>query len=195
MALAPPSLIDEKRTLRLTMRERRRALSADERAQRSHQAAARLLALPEVVGAATVAGFVALTDEIDPAPALAALERRGAVVTLPRVSGEVPRLRFHRAAGPLRPGPFGILEPDRAAPELAVEAIDLFLVPGLAFDGEGRRLGYGGGYYDEIAAGARLRIGLGFDLQVVDRCPAGEGDAAVHLVVTDARVIRCREMP
>ena len=95
------------------------------------------------------------------------------------------------------PGPFGILEPDRGAPEVPLERIDLFLVPGLAFDGQGHRLGFGGGYYDEIgallrAAGRGLMIGLGFDFQLVESCPAGEGDVSLDCLVTDARVVRCR---
>jgi 5-formyltetrahydrofolate cyclo-ligase len=69
-------------------------------------------------------------------------------------------------------------------------------VPGLAFDGRGNRLGFGGGYYDEwLAAAADRRpglvVGLGYDFQVVDACPADERDARVDCVVTDARVIRC----
>jgi 5-formyltetrahydrofolate cyclo-ligase len=203
MALVSPSLLEAKRALRLAMGERRKALPPQERARCSHQATARLLALPELAtfahGPPVVAGFSALPAEIDPALALAALRQRGVEVALPRVTAASPRLRFHRAgADELRPGPFGILEPADSCPEVAAEQIDLFLVPGLAFDGAGRRLGFGGGYYDELApavrAGGRgVLIGLGFDFQVVERCPAGEGDARLDAVVTDARVLRPTE--
>jgi 5-formyltetrahydrofolate cyclo-ligase len=202
MALAPSSLLEEKRTLRLTMRERRKALPAAERARRSQKAAARLLALPELARAATVAGFSALPEELDPAAALAALRRRGALVALPRVTSASPRLRFHRApeAADLLPGPFGILEPDAREPEIAAEALDVILVPGIAFDAQGRRLGFGGGYYDELAGAVRrggraLLIGVGFDFQLVERCPSGETDAILDGVVTDARVIRAGAAP
>jgi 5-formyltetrahydrofolate cyclo-ligase len=197
MAIVPSSLLAEKRTLRLAMRERRKAMPAAERARCSHEATARLLALPELAGTATVAGFSALSEEIDPAAALAELRRRGAVVALPRVHSAAPRLRFHLAADAidLRPGPFGILEPDPQAPQIAAEAIDVFLVPGIAFDPHGRRLGFGGGYYDELAPAVRrggrgLLIGVGFDFQLVELCPASETDAILDGVVTDARVVR-----
>ena len=66
-------------------------------------------------------------------------------------------------------------------------------MPGLAFDAEGRRLGFGGGYYDGVfgASGKRpALIGLCYDFQIVARCPAGDGDVPVDVVVTDARVLR-----
>jgi 5-formyltetrahydrofolate cyclo-ligase len=200
MALQSPSLVEAKRALRLAMGERRKALPVEERARRSQQATARLLGLPELVRATVVAGFSALPAEIDPAPALAAFRRRGVEVALPRMTAGTPRLRFHRTADldQLRPGPFGVLEPPDSCPEVPPDGIDLFLIPGLAFDAGGRRLGFGGGYYDELApavrAGGRgILIGLGFDFQVVEHCPAGEGDALLDAVVTDGRVLRAAE--
>jgi 5-formyltetrahydrofolate cyclo-ligase len=70
------------------------------------------------------------------------------------------------------------------------------ILPGLAFDRDGRRLGYGGGYYDEAvgrlrAAGRGFLVALGYDFQLVERCPAGDGDVTVDCVVTDAQVVRC----
>jgi 5-formyltetrahydrofolate cyclo-ligase len=189
------------------MAERRDALPAPDRRARSEAAAGRLLALPET-GRATaraggvIAGYVAFRGEIDPAPVLEAARASGAVVVLPRVGQGVPRLHFHRAeaGAPLRSGPWGLLEPDASAPEVRPGEVDLMIVPGLVFDAQGRRLGYGKGHYDEVAgalraAGGGLLVGLAFDFQIVDRCPAGEGDAAVDLVVTDERVLRPRPAP
>jgi 5-formyltetrahydrofolate cyclo-ligase len=186
------SLVEEKRALRLAMSGRRRSLGGEERARRSAALATRLLALPELGRAAVVAGFSALPTEIDPA---AALGRRGLTVALPRVTDGAPRLRFHPASDPLVRGAHGILEPRADAPEIPPATIDLFLVPGLAFDPAGRRVGFGGGYYDELIAAVRatarpLFVGVGFDFQVVDRCPAGDTDALLDLVVTDARTLR-----
>ena len=163
---------------------------------------ARLSALPELVAATTtggtVAGFVALpgNGEVNPATALSAAHARGAHVALPRVSAEAPRLRFHNVDptddAALVPGPFGLREPAPSAPEIAVENIDVMLLPGLAFDRAGRRLGYGGGYYDEAAgrlraAGRGFLVGVAYDFQIVDRCPAGEADVPVDCVVTEVR--------
>lgn len=180
------------------MAERRRALPAAERVRLSAVAATRLVALPELRAARTIAGFVAKSAEIDPAEALRDAGRAGTTVVLPRVSPQVPRLRFHRVpqGGSLRPGAFGIAEPDPAWPEVAIEEIDLYVVPGLAFDAQGGRVGYGGGYYDEVtrhvrSGGRGLLVGFGYDFQVVPQCPVGHGDEAMDAVVTDARVLRC----
>jgi len=196
---SPANLIEAKRALRRAMAERRDALAPQDRAARSQAACQRLLSLPEL-GARpgrTLSGYVAVRGEIDPAAALDAARSAGAIVTLPRVVSSRPRLRFHRAAAgaALVPGRFGLIEPDPEAPEVPVERIDVVIVPGLAFDAGGRRLGYGGGYYDEAgtrmrAAGRGLLVGFGYDFQVVDACPWGEGDVVLDMVVTDARVMR-----
>lgn len=183
------------------MAEKRADLSENERRARSDAAAARLLALPELASSAlTVAGYLPAPgkNEIDPGPVLAEVAARGGAVVLPRVSAELPRLRFHRAGGSLAPGAFGLLEPAASAPEVALDALDVVIAPGLAFDAQGRRLGFGGGFYDGAfgpAATARggkrpVLIGLAFDFQIVARCPASDADVPVDLVVTDARVLR-----
>jgi 5-formyltetrahydrofolate cyclo-ligase len=185
------------------MGARRAALPALERSERAAAATARLLALPELaeVAGRTIAGYVAVQGELDPAAVLDRAGARGCKVALPRVSREAPRLRFHEvapgAALAATSGPFGLREPDAAAPELAIGDLDVVIVPGVAFDAEGRRLGFGGGYYDGALAMARAGapgrttlIGLAYDFQIVDDCPAGAGDVPVDLVVTDARVLR-----
>jgi 5-formyltetrahydrofolate cyclo-ligase len=180
------------------MGEKRAALSESERRASSAAASARLLALPELTAvrgrASAIAGYVAAKGEIDPSPALAEAAAGGARIALPRLAAEVPRLRFHRAdAAPLTPGRFGLLEPPAAAPEVPLDELDVVIVPGLAFDAEGRRLGFGGGYYDgAFGSGSRRAalIGLCYDFQIVAGCPAGDGDVPVDVVVTEARVLR-----
>jgi len=199
-------LLEEKRALRQSMMARRLEVSPEERAQLSGAMTARLEALPELVAVqaagGTVAGFVAMPakGEVDPAAALMASHARGAKVALPRVSPVPPRLRFHEVdpadEAALAPGPYGLREPAPSAAEIAVERIEVLLLPGLAFDRAGRRLGYGGGYYDEAAgklraAGRGFLVGLAYDFQLVDRCPAGETDVGVDCVVTDRQVVRC----
>jgi 5-formyltetrahydrofolate cyclo-ligase len=185
------------------MTARREALSPAERAEAAQGLAARLAGLPQVAEAQAgnvISGYVAIAGkgEIDPGPALEQARQRGVVVALPRVTAGEPRLSFHRAdpGAPLQAGAFGVMEPAAGTPEVALEAIDVMLLPGLAFDRAGRRLGYGAGYYDEVAgrvrrAGHGFLIGVAYDFQLVDRCPAGAGDVAVDCVVTDGRVVRC----
>jgi 5-formyltetrahydrofolate cyclo-ligase len=194
------------------MGQRRTRIPDDERARAAAAVAGRLAALPELRaatdGQAVLAGFVAIRRELDPEIALAQARARGGRLAWPRVDdGGSPRLRFHLAArAELRPGRFGIPEPDASSPEVPASEIAVVIVPGLAFDSTGHRLGFGGGYYDEVlhdedggsgrlATRPRFVIGVGYDFQVVDACPAGERDARVDCIVTDARVIRCPASP
>ena len=183
------------------MAQRRQQLSADGSARLSALAVAQLTALPPFDAAltGTIAGFLPIKGEIDPGVALAGARARGATVVFPRVTpAATPRLRFHRADAPgdLAPGPFGLLEPTATCPELPLGSIDVMIVPGLAFDLGGGRLGFGGGYYDEVADALRtgkraLLVGFGFDFQVVARCPADARDARMDWLVTDQRAVHC----
>jgi 5-formyltetrahydrofolate cyclo-ligase len=186
------------------MGERRSQLSALERETCARAVVERLLALPAFASvrargaAATLSAYVAVRGELDPAAAVDAARAAGLGVALPRIDTTwPPRLRFHRVRGArdLADGPYGLTEPSPACPEVAVWDVDVMLVPGLAFDGEGRRVGQGGGYYD--AAGRLLRdkgvaglmIGLAYDFQIVERCPFDDRDVAVDYVVTERRVL------
>jgi 5-formyltetrahydrofolate cyclo-ligase len=184
------------------MAERRLGLPAAERASCARAAAERLLALPELRQRSCVSGYVAIRGEIDPAGALEGARAAGFTVALPRIDARwPPTLRFHRVAGTgdLCDGPHGLTEPLSSCPEVPVADIDVMLVPGLAFDAAGRRLGLGGGYYDGAGralrarrADAALMVGLAYDFQVVDACPADENDVPVDLVVTERRVLDAR---
>jgi 5-formyltetrahydrofolate cyclo-ligase len=191
-------LAEAKRALRQAMRAAREALDVEQRVSLTVAAVERLLDLPafDPVEGRVFAGYVAVGGELSPAGALAFVRDQGGAVALPRVSDTPPRLRFHTltAETRLRPGRFGLSEPPEEAPEIQAGALAVMLVPGLAFDAAGRRVGFGGGYYDgvidEARAGGAVVIGFAYHFQIVDRCPAGPDDRAVDLVVTDARVIR-----
>ncbi len=205
MHQAELSLREEKRSLRRAMAEQRDVLLQAEREAMTARAVERFLDLPEIRAARSVAGFVSTRSEIDTEPLLTELRRRGVDVVLPRVSTGLipPRLRFHRAKtrADLVFGIFGLLEPGLDCPELAAQDIDVFMVPGLVFDKRGSRIGYGGGYYDELAAYVRAHpdatnarfVGYAFDFQLVETCPAGEWDVPLDTIVTDERVVRCQE--
>lgn len=187
------------------MAERRAGLPVAEREACARAVAERLLALPGLEPArargAWLSGYVAFRGELDPAGAMEAARAAGFGLALPRIETvQPPRLVFHATEGPqdLCAGPHGLSEPRASCRPVPVEDLDVMLVPGLAFDAAGRRLGHGGGYYDD--AGRRLRagrpdglmIGLCYDFQVVDACPADERDVAVDLVVTERRVLGAR---
>jgi 5-formyltetrahydrofolate cyclo-ligase len=192
------------------MAERRGALSATERDACARAAVARLMALPALArpprATASLSAYVAIRGELDPAGALEAARAAGFDVALPRIDTSwPPRLRFHRATGPadLCDGPHGLTEPVASCQVVPIEEIDVMLVPGLAFDAAGRRLGQGGGYYDGAGRDLRERraaagrapaflIGFAYDFQIVETCPADERDVAVDLVVTERRVLEAR---
>ena len=191
-------LVEAKRALRQAMRAAREAVNVEQRVSRTVPAVERLLDLPVFakIEDRVFAGYIAVGGELSPAGALAFVRDQGGTVALPRVSDAAPRLRFHTIAPEtrLRTGRFGLTEPPETAPEIGAGALAAMIVPGLAFDAAGRRVGFGGGYYDgvidEARAGGAVIIGFAYDFQIVDRCPAGPEDRAVDVVVTDARVLR-----
>lgn len=191
-------LAEAKRALRQAMRAARQAVDVEQRVSGTISAVERLLELPvfQRIDGRVFAGYVAAGGELSPAGALAFVRDQGGKVALPRVSDTPPRLRFHKmeAEMRLRTGRFGLKEPPENAPEIRPGEVAAMIVPGLAFDAAGRRVGFGGGYYDgvidEARAGGAAVIGFAYDFQIVDACPAGPDDRAVDLVVTDLRIVR-----
>jgi 5-formyltetrahydrofolate cyclo-ligase len=180
----------EKRELRRRLREARRTLGADRASALSHSACERLAALPEALAARTVAVYSAHGGEIDPAVFAAACVARGVVVCYPLVRAD-EALSFHAVLpSTLAPGAIGIPEPPAGSPAVATDAIDLFVVPGVAFDLDGGRLGQGVAYYDRtLPLAPGKKVGLAYDFQVVPRVPMEPHDVRMDLVVTDRRVI------
>lgn len=183
-----------KHAARARAREARDSVAVAERRLAAQVLSHSLLELPELQIARVVLAYAALPSEIDPAPAIWRLRARGAAVAYPRI--EAPGVLGVHLVGhelELVAGPFGLAQPSEHAPRAARGAIDAVIVPGVAFDECGRRLGYGGGYYDRLLPTLRpdcLRIGVAFDEQLLQEIPAEDHDATVHVVVTPSRVIR-----
>ena len=143
--------------------------------------------MPMLVDARVVVAYYSLPDEVDTHHMINLLVTEGKTVYLPKVvSDEDMVLCRYTGAESLREGAFGIMEP--AGTELSVvEAVDVVLVPGMAFDVEGNRLGRGKGYYDRFLKSLnnprpRL-IGVCFDFQKVDMVPTEPTDVKVDVVV------------
>lgn len=187
---------EAKHAIRRAARDARCALDAETCASHAIAAAERLLALPVLSGTCVVMAYAANAEELDPAPAIAALHDAGKSVVLPRI--EAPGvLGLHEVLSgeELESGPLGIRQPRAEAPKVAAEFVDAVIVPGVAFDENGRRLGYGGGYYDRLLPQLREdceRIGFCYDEQLVDLVPVAEHDEHMHWIVTPSRVIGLR---
>jgi len=176
-----------KRALRREVRARRDALPPEERERLGQAVARNLLTLPEVRQASTVMAFSSFGSEVDTRPIIEQLARDGRRVVLPRVEGRTIVPVGYRSGDPVKPSSFGALEPAGGDP-VRPEEIDVVIVPGLAFDRRGHRVGYGGGFYDRFLGRLRpdaLTVSICFSVQVVDEVPNGRGDRPVDLVVTE----------
>jgi 5-formyltetrahydrofolate cyclo-ligase len=144
--------------------------------------------------ASTILFFAPLPGEVDVWPLLAEALAAGTIAALPRF--EAGRQRY--AAGRVRnlqsgivTGQFGIREPASGAAEILPRDLDLLLVPALAFDLDGRRLGHGKGFYDRLLSAVRgIKCGVAFDEQMVKAVPAGTFDVRMDFIVTPTRCIK-----
>ena len=173
----------------------RGALTEDERERLSEAVCARTLELPELVAAGTVMLFASFRTELDTTPIAEWVLRAGKTLCLPRILA--PRLmkayRVTDLAADLLPGKWDIPEPRQGLPEVSPETLDLVFVPGSAFDEDGRRCGYGGGFYDNYLPLSRTGtpwVALAFEVQLVPLIRCEPHDLPVTAIVTERRVIR-----
>jgi 5-formyltetrahydrofolate cyclo-ligase len=180
-----------KRRLRRSVLEDRDGLHPNTRDEWGERIAERFVGLPEVQRATSVMVFSSFGSEVPTGPLMERLRALGAVVTLPRIEGADLVPISYSPGDPVRPTSFGAIEP--LGPE-AVEpaSLDVVGVPGVVFDRRGRRIGYGGGYYDRFLRGLpAFTVGIAFGLQVVDGVlPAGRFDLPVQAIVTEEETIR-----
>jgi 5-formyltetrahydrofolate cyclo-ligase len=182
----------EKERIRREAMARRDALPSAERQAAAQAIAARDFPLAVAPGT-IVSGFMPLKSEINPLPLLQKLSASGARLALPAIAGRGKPLimRAWEFGAPLDRGQWGIREPKPEAPEVDP---DILLVPLLAFDRGGSRIGYGAGYYDMTIHRLRARkpvtaVGIAFAAQEVPKIPATPRDERLDLVLTEREVI------
>jgi 5-formyltetrahydrofolate cyclo-ligase len=185
------TLVDDKRTLRSAMLAWRGALAEEERRAAAEGLLATLRRERPFEMRGVVSGFWPIKEEIDIRPLMIELFTAGCQLALPVVQGRGKPLLFRawRPGDPLEAGVFGTLQPPARRETLEPDAL---IVPMLACDAEGWRLGYGGGFYDRTLSGLRSRkqvtaVGVGFDGQYVPAVPYGPDDQRLDWLLTDKR--------
>jgi 5-formyltetrahydrofolate cyclo-ligase len=177
-----------KRELRKRMQSLRNVLPNSARAERSARACKLICELPEFTAARSVAGYVAMRKELDVAAALTAAAQAGKRTLLPRMHDSGLTFHLHTPGAALEENDFGVLEPSPAAEEVPLAEIDLLLVPALALDLRGMRIGYGKSFYDRLLASARgVSVGVVYDFQLLAEVPNEAHDVPVQRIVSDGR--------
>lgn len=188
---------EEKARLRKEMIAKRDALAPHAREDFMRAALATLVALPEYRMARSVLATMSIGSEWNTRAFLDRARADGKAIMLPRITDVKPkRLQLHRVANldrDLRPGVWNIPEPDPArCPEAGIADVEFALVPALAIDSRGYRLGYGAGYFDQLLAGRGPKTFCVTALPamfVIDRLPHEPHDVAIHLIVSDGGAI------
>jgi 5-formyltetrahydrofolate cyclo-ligase len=182
---------EAKLALREQVGERLNRMSAEERAAASAQARARLAAQPLWESAQSVLFFAPLPEELDVWPLLAVALGAGKKLALPRFERRAKAYtacQIENLETDVQVGHFGIREPSAQCSRLASGRVDLILVPGVAFDRQGHRLGRGRGYYDQLLTVIRgTRCGVAFAQQIVQEIPVEPHDARMDYLLTPTR--------
>lgn len=185
-----------KSEIRNEMRERRKALSADERARRSlviceklSKAVSQFKAEACADKPCLIAVYLASSREIDLTPFILEMLDSKVALAAPRWNGETYQLAELKSLSPrdLRHGPMNILEP-AADKTILPQSVDIWIVPGLAFTANGARLGYGGGWYDRLLAASdpsSVKMGVAHAFQIVESLPAEAHDIMLERIVTE----------
>ncbi|MFA6470018.1 MAG: 5-formyltetrahydrofolate cyclo-ligase [Bacteroidota bacterium] len=184
-----------KQTLREQLKLQRESLSKSEVRERSKQILEQLLSLPEFFSADTIHTYISSkNNEVDTHELIRVLIKQKKHVVVPIAEKATKTMKHSElfSLGELVGGAYGILEPKMYRP-VSVKNIQVIVVPALAVDLNGNRLGFGAGFYDRFLQSMRVpMIALAYDFQIVDKVPIEPTDIPVSFVVTEHEIIRCR---
>jgi 5-formyltetrahydrofolate cyclo-ligase len=186
-----------KRAVRRRVLAERDAVSASDRERASARITDGVMTLPEVESSSIVLAFWSFGSEPDTTPLVEALHARGVRVALPRIVDGELEPHTYSPGDAVTETSFGAWEPS-GGERVDPSTIDVVVTPGVAFDRSGRRVGYGGGFYDRFfprAGQNSFRVGIGFDLQLVEGdLPSGPFDLGLDGVVTESSILRFRRL-
>ena len=188
------TLTARKTEMRAKLKQIRAAIPAESRKTSSQAIFNNILSLHEVTNAKTVFIYISYGNEVDTHSLLKYFLDEGKTLAVPKILPAktmiaVPFTSWEE----LTPGELGILTPVSDQPFTG--NFDVVITPGLGFTQQGHRIGYGRGYYDKWFAQNRhsLRIATAYEPTVLDEIPANENDIRVNMIVTEKRIIKCRE--
>jgi 5-formyltetrahydrofolate cyclo-ligase len=185
-----------KRAVRESVLRQRDAMSPSQRAKDSERCAQRLMTHRGVETASMLLSYMSFGTELETSSVFTIGRAQGKNMALPRMASDeaarTPTLVLHPVndLSELVDGIWGIREPAAQARVVGLDAIDVAVVPGVAFDRAGRRLGYGKGYYDRLLAtrpASLLVVALAFDCQLVDEVPVSEHDVPIDVLITPSQ--------
>ncbi|MEK6972685.1 MAG: 5-formyltetrahydrofolate cyclo-ligase [archaeon] len=183
-----------KKHLRRTKLAKRNALSEKAHKTKSRQIKQRLFSLQDFKKAKTIAFFYGIRKEVHTAHMIQDALNAGKRVLLPRCAYEKKEMHLLeiKSLNDLEKRKFGLMEPKGRCKKAGLKEIDLIIVPAVAFDLDGHRIGYGHGYYDRLLRRKECKakiIGLCFELQLVKKLPIEKHDVAVDKIITEKRAI------
>ena len=188
-----PDIQAAKTALRKQIRGALQNVSPETRAAASGRIRTQLKEQPFWKAATAVLFFAPLPDEVDVWPLLESALATGKIATLPRfepASNDYLACRVQNPQNEVGPGQFGIREPKTGCPEIPLERLGLILVPGVAFDLRGGRLGRGRGFYDRLLAKFHgIKCGVAWDEQIVEEVPTGTLDVRMDYVLTPTQCV------
>jgi len=181
----------DKKSMRILSRENRRNFPLTEKKRADKQIHDAVLSHASVQSAHRICVYVSLPDEVETNAIIDQLLKRGKTVSIPKVvSKGVLKLYEIHSFDDVITGAFGILEPDVSCTHIEKTDVDIFIVPGIAFDREGNRLGRGMGYYDRLLEGlSAYKIGLAYASQIISGLPHNEYDIPMDTVITERETI------
>lgn len=188
----------QKQLIRAELRLLRKGISTAERHKKSQAVTELLLQLQHFQKAQVIHLYLSYATEVETGSLFSLARRKNKRIVVPVMDISSKSLHFSEL-NTLRPdilekGPLGILQPySNFQKEVDPATIDLWIVPGLGFDPQGNRLGYGGGYYDRVLQRRKTTVvGLAFEIQILPHLPFEETDVPVDYIITEKRTIVCR---
>ncbi len=185
----------KKKELRLKLIRERLELAEEEVEELSGKAHKNLFQLREFEQVRSLILYFGIKNEVKTGGIFRKSKDLGKRIYFPRIVGRGLEFRRVKNLSELKPGRFSIPAPGSTSEEIGVEDADLLVLPGVAFDRTGYRIGYGGGYYDQALSkrdGKGLSVGLAYDFQILDEIPRDKGDRRVDIVVTESKIIFCQ---